>query len=184
MRCGLYLWRNGAVNLMTTIQEQSFHISRRDEQPIVDVYGPYIQFLTPLDRRDSELCFLKGVIPPRASIPLHSHAEDERFYIVSGEVEVYLESEWQTVKTGDFLEIPGEIKHGFRNQSDQPALVVMQTTVRLGRFFEEIGRPLSFEGERLQPSPEELAHLVITAQRYNYWLATPEENAAIGIALP
>ena len=169
---------------MNTIQEKPFHISRRDEQPIVDVYGPYIQFLTSLGKRESELCFLKGVIPPGASIPLHSHAEDERFYIVSGEVELYLESEWQTAKAGDFLEILGGVKHGFRNHSSQPALVVLQTTVRLGRFFEEIGRPLSFEEDHTQPSPEELAHFVLTAQRYDYWLATPEENAAIGIAMP
>jgi|HubBroStandDraft_1064217.scaffolds.fasta_scaffold24186_2 quercetin dioxygenase-like cupin family protein len=168
---------------MTTIQEKPFHISRRDEQPIVDVYGPYIQFLTSLDQHDSELCFVKGVIPPGASIPLHGHAEDERFYIVSGQVEVYVESDWHTAKAGDFLEIPGDIKHGFRNQSSQPALVILQTTVRLGRFFQEIGKPLSFEGDRRQPSPEELAHFVLSAQRYDYWLATPEENAAIGIVL-
>lgn len=170
--------------MTTTTEEKLFHISRRDEQPIVDVYGPYIQFLTSLDQRDSELCFIKGAIPPVASIPLHSHFEEERFYIVSGEVEVYVESAWHAVKAGDFLEIPGDVKHGFRNQSNQPALVVMQTTVRLGRFFQEIGKPLSFEGDRMRPSPEEMAHLVITAQRYHYWLATPEENAAIGIALP
>lgn len=170
--------------MTTTTEEKLFHIARRDEQPIVDVYGPYIQFLTSLDQHGSELCFIKGVIPPGVSIPLHSHLEEERFYIVSGEVEVYVDSAWHTVKAGDFLEIPGDVQHGLRNQSSQPALIVMQTTVRLGRFFQEIGKPLSFEGDRMQPSPEEMAHLVLTAQRYNYWLATPEENAAIGIALP
>jgi hypothetical protein len=65
-------------------EEMPFQISRRDEQAIVDVYGPYIQFLTSLEKNDSELCFLKGVIPPGVSIPLHSHAEEERSRIQLG----------------------------------------------------------------------------------------------------
>lgn len=164
-------------------EEKLFHISRRDEQAIVDVYGPYIQFLTSLDKHEAELCFLKGVIPPGATIPLHSHADEERFYIVSGEVEVYLESEWDTARAGDFLEILGGVRHGFRNQSNQRALVMVQTTVRMGRFFREMGRPLSLESNAAQPTPEALEQLVRTAKKYNYWLATPEENAAIGLAM-
>jgi hypothetical protein len=33
------------------------------------------------------------------------------------------------------------------------------------------------------PTPEELQHFAATAIRYGYWLATPEENAAVGLTL-
>ena len=100
------------------------------------------------------------MIPPGVAIPLHSHAEEERFYIISGEIEIYLESKWETAKAGDFVEILGGIRHGLRNRSNQPALVLVQTTVRLGRFFREMGKPLSFEADHAQPTPEALEHLL------------------------
>ena len=33
------------------------------------------------------------------------------------------------------------------------------------------------------PSPDQLQRFVRTIERYGYWLATPEENAAAGISL-
>jgi hypothetical protein len=36
----------------------------------------------------------------------------------------------------------------------------------------------------IPPTPNEMQQLFSTAQRYGYWLASPDENAAIGISLP
>ena len=54
----------------------------------------------------------------------------------------------------------------------------------MGRFFEEIGRPLSFEDARMTQAGEALDQFVRVAHKYSYWLATREQNAAVGIVTP
>ena len=41
------------------------------------------------------------------------------------------------VKSGEFVQIPGGAKHGFRNTSNEPAVQLITTTPRLGMFFQE-----------------------------------------------
>ena len=50
-------------------------------------------------------------------------------------------------------------------------------------FFRELARP--FDPNRLPapPTPEEMQQLFSVAEKYEYWLASPDENAAIGISL-
>ncbi|MFL6082590.1 MAG: cupin, partial [Mycobacterium sp.] len=56
------------------------------------------------------------------------------------------------------------------------------TTARLGRFFAEVGRPVT---DSLQPpASEEVANFVAVSEKYGYVLGTPEENAAVGITMP
>jgi hypothetical protein len=64
--------------------------------------------------------------------------------------------------------------------SSQPAVDLIITTPRLGRFFKEVGRPVGAP----PPTAAEMANFVETAIRYGYRLGTPEENAAVGIELP
>lgn len=59
------------------------------------------------------------------------------------------------------------------------------TTGKMGRFFREIGRPIAARGQRpAPPSAEAIRQFLETARRYGYWMATPEENAAVGLAVP
>jgi hypothetical protein len=56
-------------------------------------------------------------------------------------------------------------------------------TAKLGRVFEEVGRPL-FPGQPTPiPTPDGLQKFVQIAMRYGHWLATPEENMAAGVLL-
>jgi hypothetical protein len=55
------------------------------------------------------------------------------------------------------------------------------TSGRLGRFFQEIGGPVTDEPQ--SATPEELAHFLEIAATYGHWTATPEEHIAVGIRL-
>jgi hypothetical protein len=70
----------------------------------------------------------------------------------------------------------------FLSRSDEPAIDLIVTTARLGRFFAEIGRPVSDAPQ--PPTPEEIANFVAVAAKYGYVLGTPEANAAVGITMP
>jgi hypothetical protein len=55
----------------------------------------------------------------------------------------------------------------------------------LARFFEQTGRPIDKVGDRPgPPTPAQVEHLVALAHERGYWLASPDENAEVELALP
>jgi quercetin dioxygenase-like cupin family protein len=126
---------------------------------------------------------MRGVVPPGVAVPLHSHDDAEDFYILAGTQQVLTKSDrglhWRDVYAGDYVHIPAGTPHAHRNVSAEPAVELVVTTPRLGRFFQEVGRT----GVTHPPTPAELAEFIAVATRYGYDLGTPEQNAAIGIAV-
>jgi hypothetical protein len=53
----------------------------------------------------------------------------------------------------------------------------------LYNFFRELARPFDPNRSPAPPTPEEMQQLFSVAEKYEYWLASPDENAAIGISL-
>jgi quercetin dioxygenase-like cupin family protein len=152
---------------------------------VVDLFGPTVEFLMLPDDPGSDFCMIKGIIPPGAFVPLHSHADTEDFLVLTGAAEGLRYDTngytWVEAKAGDHVHVPSGARHAWRNLTEQPAVVMLLTTKKMGTFFREIGRPID---RALQPpTPEDLAHLATVSGRYGYWDATPEENAAIGIPM-
>jgi hypothetical protein len=120
-------------------------------------------------------------------VPLHSHPDAESFFVLSGAVQVLVERgtrlEWLDVRQGDFVHVPGGAKHAFRNTSGGPVVQLIATTPRLGRFFQETGKPVSAGVSPSPPTPDDLRRFAEVAARYGHWMGSPEENAAVGITL-
>ena len=165
--------------------ENTTQFVHRGGHGVLDVFGPTVEFLTLPEESDAGYCVMIGMIPPGVSVPLHSHPDAESFYILSGSVRTLDQRgdtlEWRTVNAGEFAHIPGNAKHAWQNASDEPSLQLITTTSRLGRFFREIGRLVSAGVPAKPPTTEDLQHLLRTAAKYGYWMASPEENAALGI---
>jgi quercetin dioxygenase-like cupin family protein len=148
----------------------------------VELFGPVIEYLTSPEDVQGDVCILRGTVPPGAFIPLHSHPDAEDFYILSGSLEA-LECDaqrhtWMTAKTGDLVHVPSNTPHAWRNTWAEPAVTLIITTKKMGRFFQEVGRQVTSD-----PTPQELEHFAAVAANYGYWNATPEENAKVGIKL-
>ena len=159
-------------------------ISRAGERVVLDLVGPEIEPLTTVE--EDSYCVMKGNIPPGVSVPLHSHADPESFYVVSGEGQFLVEDngnrDWRTVRQGDFVQIHGNAKHAWRNLSDRPMEALITTTPRLGKALREMG--VTGNGhERPLPTREDIERLAQITERYGYWMASPDENAAVGISL-
>lgn len=150
--------------------------------PTLDCFGGYIEILS----KHSEFWVLRGIVPPGSAVPAHHHPDAEDFLILSGRQQVLVSDEdtmvWREARSGDYLRVPGGALHAHRNVTDEPAVDLIITTVRLGTFFEEIGRPVTDDLQA--PTPEEVANFVAKSIEYGYVLASPEENAAYGIELP
>jgi hypothetical protein len=53
--------------------------------------------------------------------------------------------------------------------------------MRLGRFFRDIGRPVTMASQSA-PGPADFQRLLEIAHAYGYWLGSPVENAAAGLS--
>ena len=154
----------------------------------LDIFGPIVEFTTSPLEPGSAYCVMEGIIPPGVAVPLHSHPDPESFYILSGHGQTLCQRgeqlEWVDVKPGDFVHVPSGSKHAHRNTSTEPLVELIVTTVTLGRFFQEVGRPAEPNTSPVAPSENDVRHFQETAGQYNHWVASPEENAAVGIVLP
>jgi quercetin dioxygenase-like cupin family protein len=176
-----------ATHTVTSPIDTSSILARVADGPgpdALDVFGPRVDFLTVAEDGENQICVMRAVIPPGVTVPLHSHDDFEDFLILAGSHQVLVETgdglQWRDAHAGDYVRVPGDVPHAHRNVSDEPAVDLIITTPRMGRFFREIGRPVGAP----PPTPRELGHFIETAARYGYRLGTPEENAAVGIMLP
>ncbi|MDH6141800.1 MULTISPECIES: cupin domain-containing protein [Kitasatospora] len=71
----------------------------------------------------------------------HFHrAISESFFILSGQVRLFDGDQWTTGRSGDFLHVPVGGLHAFRNESDDPATMLLLFTPGAPReeYFERV----------------------------------------------
>jgi quercetin dioxygenase-like cupin family protein len=161
------------------------HIVKDGQRTVLNLPdGNKIETLSP--STEDAYCVLSGTIPPGGGVSLHSHADAESFYLLSGEAEALVQTtsrlEWQRLGPGDFIHIPSGAKHAWRNPCDEPASVLITCTAKLGRALREMAQLTSENGTQF-PAPAVIQRLAEISQRYGYWLGSQEENAAVGIVL-
>jgi quercetin dioxygenase-like cupin family protein len=132
------------------------------------------------------ICLIRGTVPPGVAVPLHSHPDLELFYILEGSMEIFQSREgasgWTTVGVGAVVAVPRNVKHALRNTSSIPATIALVTTAKMYEFFGEVSKPFDPNRRPVPPTPDETRAFFATVKRYGYWMASPEENSAIGIA--
>ena len=99
---------------------------------VVEFFGPTVEFLTSPDDEHNDFCVLKGTISPGSAVPLHSHADTEDFLVISGSVEALQDNgqsyTWISAQAGDFIHVPGNARHAWRNVSSEPLVSLIITT--------------------------------------------------------
>lgn len=160
-------------------------VEETDDRALILPDGATMEFLTSPDD-DYDFCVMKGTIPAGGFVPLHSHPDTETFFVLSGTLEALTETEsglgWKEVRPGDYLHVEGDARHAWRNAGEGAGIALVVTTRRLGGLFLEMGTPLT--GAPEPPTADDLARLAALAAAYGHWLASPQENAAVGIELP
>ncbi len=172
---------------MSSDMTEVAHLVDKAGLETVHVLGPTLRYVTE-PRDDSGPCLLIGTIPPGVVVPLHSHTDPETFVVMSGEIEglAYRSDkafEWLRVRPGDVFDVPPGAKHGFRNVREEPAVMYIVSTGRIGRFFREVGDRVTAGSSPAPVSHDALERFLTVAARYGYWNATPEENARVGISV-
>jgi quercetin dioxygenase-like cupin family protein len=137
---------------------------------------PTNQYLTELTDGNEDYCVMLCILPHGVVVPMHSHADRETFYIVSGTMDAFRGDHWEMLSAGDVFDVKDGIKHAWRNSSGNAASMLCVTTMRLGRFI----RDIAVDGDSSDPQAA-ARHFQRLVEDHGYWLASPDENSAIGL---
>lgn len=79
------------------------------------------------------------------SVPLHRHDDVESFFVLEGELTVFLGDEGARLTAGGFAHVPAGTVHGFRIESETARYLIL-TTPRHGDFYRAITLPGQEDG--------------------------------------
>jgi quercetin dioxygenase-like cupin family protein len=163
-------------------QTQLIHSS---SEPSVERFGTLLQFLVTPAQASEASALMRGIVPPGVSIPLHRHADPEVLVILEGELDVLQNegdsSRWLATRPSEIVCIPGDVRHALGNTAPAPVILLLITTQNVYRFFRELGKPFRAEGPSALASPQNMQRLPNLAVQHNYWMASSQENAVIGL---
>ncbi len=157
-----------------------------EQVPVSNVGGALVQFLTSgYPFPETTLDVILGELPPSVFVPLHSHAGPEWFFMLSGEMEAYegteIGGEWRPVRTGELAVISGGVRHAWRNHSNSPARLLSFGGSDIFAVMRKVAVPADKAHTAAAPTAEFLQELQTVATQTGNWIATPEENAAVGL---
>jgi quercetin dioxygenase-like cupin family protein len=92
------------------------------------------------------------LLPKGASPPLHSHPQDETFYILDGEATVWVEDRPRRCRSGAIAFAPGGSPHTFRVESDTARMLVLSTPAGIEDYVRALSEPAAWPW--LQPPPD------------------------------
>jgi quercetin dioxygenase-like cupin family protein len=137
-------------------------------------FGTLAIFKATAEQTGGRFSLVEQLAPRGVATPLHVHREDdESFYVIEGELIVYLEDGDQPISAsaGTFVHIPGGVVHAFRVESETARWLDL-TTPQHERFLRAAGEPAQ---ERVLP-PEGLIDMEkvgAAAQQYGIEILGP-----------
>ncbi len=103
----------------------------------------------------------EGVLPHGAAPPLHSHPQDETFYVLEGRLTAWVADDgldgWlerypQACGAGDVFFAPAGVPHSFRVESDTARLLFLSTPAGIEDYVRALAEPARWPW--LQPPPD------------------------------
>jgi mannose-6-phosphate isomerase-like protein (cupin superfamily) len=148
--------------------EVSARLRRADEDPDLVNRTGSADYLATGASTDGAFGLYRWNMGPEQSGPAaHFHRTiTESFFVISGEVQLYDGHGWITGRPGDFMFVPEGGLHGFRNESGEPAsmLILFTPGAPRERYFEGLAE-IGLTGRR--PTNEEMAEFY--RQHDTYW---------------
>jgi quercetin dioxygenase-like cupin family protein len=134
-------------------------------------------FPTELTDNNDDWCVIHCTMPPGVVVPLHSHADRETFCVISGRIDALNVDRWQELGPGDVFDVRDGMKHAWRNSSQTDCVILCVTTTRIAKFLQATAA----SSEDISSPAEHTRRFLRLVEQHGYWLASPDENAAIGL---
>jgi quercetin dioxygenase-like cupin family protein len=143
----------------------------------VAVVGDVYRFLATGEDTGGRYALWEAIVPPGGGPPPHVHSrEEEGFYVLEGEITLTVNGERVVAAAGTFANMPVGTPHSFKNESSQPArMLISIAPAGLEKMFFEFGVPLP-EGSTtaLPPTKDEIEKLLAVAPRYGIEVLPPQ----------
>jgi quercetin dioxygenase-like cupin family protein len=68
---------------------------------------PMNERLTEFSDNEADFCVMRCTLPAGAVVPMHSHADRETFYLLSGELDALMGDRWEVLRPGDVFDVRG-----------------------------------------------------------------------------
>ncbi|MDQ0778823.1 mannose-6-phosphate isomerase-like protein (cupin superfamily) [Streptomyces aurantiacus] len=103
--------------------------------------------------RDAYSLFEYAIPPETDGPPLHTHTrEDESFVCLAGRLDVTLGDRAYVLELGDYLYLPRDVPHAFRNPYDEESRVIsVVSPAGLERYYQALAE--------LPPGPKDLSKI-------------------------
>lgn len=145
----------------------------------IAVVGDVYRFLATGEDTNGTYAMWEAIVPPGGGPPPHVHSrEEEGFYILEGEITFQIGDNRVVAKAGTFANMPIGTPHSFKNESSQPAkMLISVAPAGLEQMFFEVGVPLA-EGvtTALPPTKEEIGKLLAAAPKYGIEIRLPHSH--------
>lgn len=108
--------------------------------------------------------------PPDYENNLHSHPPNELFYVVDGEMTVYVDEEPYHLTSGMAGFVPGNRPHGFRVVGDDTLHVLaIFAPAGMADFFREVGTPVETRAipDYNGPTRDDLERMMAASPKYS-----------------
>jgi mannose-6-phosphate isomerase-like protein (cupin superfamily) len=150
--------------------------TRPGEGRTIGVVGDVYRFLATGEETDGKYAICEALVPPGGGPPPHIHSrEEESFYILEGELAIYVGEQRLIAHPGTFANVPVGALHRFCNETDKPVrMLITVTPAGLEKMFFEIAQPVA-PGATSAPRPTEelLARLPAIAAKYGVEIKAP-----------
>ena len=94
----------------------------------------------------------EAALPRGAAPPVHTHPQDETFYVLEGTVAAWVEGERRDCGAGAAVFVPGGTPHAFRVESDTARLLFLSTPAGIDDFVLALAEPARWPW--LPPPPD------------------------------
>jgi quercetin dioxygenase-like cupin family protein len=151
-------------------------IRKPNEGRTIAVVGDVYRFLAIGDDTNGKYAMWEAIVPPGGGPPPHVHSrEEEAFYILEGEITFTVNGEKVVALAGMFANMPVGTPHSFKNESDQPAkMLISVAPAGLEKMFMEVGVPLADGATTaLPPTKQEIEKLLAVAAKYGIEIRVP-----------
>jgi len=121
-------------------------------------------------------CLSEATVLPGGGPPPHYHTrEEESFYVLAGEITFTVDGRRVVGTPGTFVQIPRGTPHAFKNESAEPARMLIQCApAGFDRFMATFAKELpSADTPVGPPAPEEIEHLLKVAPEFGIVILPP-----------
>jgi len=119
-------------------------IRKPAEGRAIAVVGDVYRFLAVGEETNGKYALWEALVPPGGGPPPHVHSrEEEGFYVLDGEITLFIGDQRLIASAGMFANMPVGTPHSFKNEGGKPAkMPISVAPAGLEKMFFEVGVPV------------------------------------------